>query len=203
MPLFTLANLLFDHFQFTLILGSNIPGSYAIFFFRASDFTFTTRYICSWALFPLWLSLFVPFAAISLLLSSSILGTYQPAEFIFQCHIFLPFRTVHGDLKARMLKWFAILPDQGSNLGPLHWELRVLATGPPGKSLPVSLCLSFYLNKLRLFRNLESAVNILVITFHVTSLNPSLRESELHPQENLIKLHMRFLSSWKLLPSTP
>ena len=25
------------------------------------------------------------------------------------------------------------LPDQGSNLGPLHWELRVLATGPPGK----------------------------------------------------------------------
>ena len=26
-------------------------------------------------------------------------------------------------------------PDQGSNLGPLHWEFRVLATGPPGKSL--------------------------------------------------------------------
>ena len=24
--------------------------------------------------------------------------------------------------------------DQGSNPGPLHWELRVLATGPPGKS---------------------------------------------------------------------
>ena len=24
--------------------------------------------------------------------------------------------------------------NQGSNLGPLHWELRVLATGPPGKS---------------------------------------------------------------------
>ena len=28
--------------------------------------------------------------------------------------------------------WF---PDQGSNPGPLHWEHRVLATGPPGKSL--------------------------------------------------------------------
>ena len=26
------------------------------------------------------------------------------------------------------------LPDQGSNPGPLHLELRVLATGPPGKS---------------------------------------------------------------------
>ena len=27
--------------------------------------------------------------------------------------------------------WF---PDQGLNLGLLHWELRVLATGPPGES---------------------------------------------------------------------
>ena len=26
------------------------------------------------------------------------------------------------------------LPDQGSNLSPQHWECRVLATGPPGKS---------------------------------------------------------------------
>ena len=26
-------------------------------------------------------------------------------------------------------------PDQGSNLGPLHWEHRVLATGLPGKPL--------------------------------------------------------------------
>ena len=26
-------------------------------------------------------------------------------------------------------------PDQGSNLGPLHWEPAVLTTGPPGKSL--------------------------------------------------------------------
>ena len=26
-------------------------------------------------------------------------------------------------------------PDQGSNLGPLQWKPRVLATGPPGKSL--------------------------------------------------------------------
>ena len=27
--------------------------------------------------------------------------------------------------------WF---PDQGSNLGPLHWEHGILATAPPGKS---------------------------------------------------------------------
>ena len=30
--------------------------------------------------------------------------------------------------------------DQGSNSGPLHWECRVLATGPPGKSHLVDLC---------------------------------------------------------------
>ena len=27
-----------------------------------------------------------------------------------------------------------LVPRQGSNLGPLHWEHRVLATGPPRKS---------------------------------------------------------------------
>ena len=45
---------------------------------------------------------------ISPLISCSILGTYQPGEFIFQCPMFLPFDTVHGVLKARILKWFAI-----------------------------------------------------------------------------------------------
>ena len=32
----------------------------------------------------------------------------------------------------------------GSNLGPLHWKLRVLDTGPPGKSLFFSI----FLNKI-------------------------------------------------------
>ena len=41
--------------------------------------------------------------------SSSILGTYQPWEFLFQYPIILPFHTVHGVLKARILKLFAIL----------------------------------------------------------------------------------------------
>ena len=30
-------------------------------------------------------------------------------------------------------------PNQGSNLGPLHWGFRVLATGPPGKYLSALL----------------------------------------------------------------
>ena len=59
-------------------------------------------------LFLLWLHLFMLSGVISPLFSSSILGTYWAGEFIFQCHIFLPFHTVHGVLKARILKWFAI-----------------------------------------------------------------------------------------------
>ena len=42
----------------------------------------------------------------------SILGTYQPGEFIFQCHIFSPFHTVLEVLKAIIVKWFAVpFPD--------------------------------------------------------------------------------------------
>ena len=39
--------------------------------------------------------------------SSPVASTYQPEEFIFLCPIFLSFHTVHGVLKARILKWFA------------------------------------------------------------------------------------------------
>ena len=41
-------------------------------------------------------SFFLEFFILSPLISSSILGTYRPGEFIFQCLIFLPFHTVHG-----------------------------------------------------------------------------------------------------------
>ena len=46
--------------------------------------------------FSLWLCLFIPSGVISPLTSSSILGTYRPGKFIFQCPIFLAFHTVHG-----------------------------------------------------------------------------------------------------------
>ena len=77
-------------------------------FFTASDLTSTTRHIRNGALFSLWPSHFILSGAISLLFPSSILDTYWPGEFIFQCPIFLPFHTVHRVLKARTLKWFAI-----------------------------------------------------------------------------------------------
>ena len=63
---------------------------------------------------------------ISPLISSSILGTYQPEEFIFQCPIFLPFHTVHGVLKARNLKWFAIPFSSGPHsVRTLHRDLSI------------------------------------------------------------------------------
>ena len=119
--------------QFTLIHGPNISGSYAILFFTASNFSFTTRHIHSWALFALWPRLFILSRVISPLISSSILGTYRPGEFLFQCPIILPFHTVHGVLKARTLKCFAIpfssrprfvrtLHDDPSILGGPTWH---------------------------------------------------------------------------------
>ena len=96
------------HFRFALIHGPNIPGSCAILPFTASDFTSIISHIHNWALFSLWLSLFILPGAIFPLFSSSIFGIYQPGEFIFQCYIFWPFHTIHGVLKARILKWSAI-----------------------------------------------------------------------------------------------
>ena len=64
-----------------------IPAPYATSITRRSHY---------WALFSLWLSLLILFMAVPPLFSSSLLGTYRPGEFIFQCHIFLPFHTVHG-----------------------------------------------------------------------------------------------------------
>ena len=80
-----------DHFQFALIHGPNIPGSYTILLFTASDFTSITSHIHNWVLFLLWLCPFILFGVISPLISSSIFGTYQPGEFIFQCPIFFVF----------------------------------------------------------------------------------------------------------------
>jgi len=65
-------------------------------FFTALDCTSITIHIHNWALFLFWLHLFILSRVISPLFSSSILGTYWPGEFIFQCHIFLPFHIFMG-----------------------------------------------------------------------------------------------------------
>ena len=74
MLMFTLA---ISCLAMSLIHRPDVPGSYAILFFTALDCTFTTRHIHNWALYPLRLSLFIPFGAMSPLFSSSILDTYN------------------------------------------------------------------------------------------------------------------------------
>ena len=101
-------HLLFDHFQFALIHGPDVPGSCAILLFTASDLASITSHIHNWVLILLWLHPFILSGVISPLISSSILGTYWPGEFLFQYPVILPFHTVHGVLKARTLKWLAI-----------------------------------------------------------------------------------------------
>ena len=74
-----------------LIHGPNIPGSYAILLYTALNFSSITSHIYNRVLFLLWLHLFILSGVISPLISSSILGTYWPGEFIFQCPIFFLF----------------------------------------------------------------------------------------------------------------
>ena len=101
--------------QFALIRGPNIPGSYAVLLFTASDFVSITSFIHNCVLFLLWLHLFILSGVVSPLISSSIMGTYQLGGLIFQCPIFLPFHTLHGVIKTRILKWFAIAFSSGTH----------------------------------------------------------------------------------------
>ena len=65
-------HLLFDHFQFALIHGPNIPCSYAILLCTASDLASIISHNHNWVLFLLWLHPFILSGVISLLISSSI-----------------------------------------------------------------------------------------------------------------------------------
>ena len=94
--------------QFILIHGPNIPSFYAILFFTALDFTFSTRPIHILALFPLWPSPFILYRAVPLLFPSSTLDICQRGELTFWCHVFLPFHIFLGVLEATVLKWFAL-----------------------------------------------------------------------------------------------
>ena len=108
MSMFTLAISCLITLIFTLIHGPNIPGSYAILLFTASDFTSFTCHIQNWALFcfgsafSFFLELLLHFSPVAYW-APTLLGSSS-----FSVTSFLPFHTVHGVLKARILKWLAI-----------------------------------------------------------------------------------------------
>ena len=84
-----------------MIHGPNIPGSYAILLFTASGLASITRHIHSWVLFLLWLHPFILSRVISPLISSRILGTYRPGEFLFPYPIILLAYNLESILKSR------------------------------------------------------------------------------------------------------
>ena len=75
-------HLLFDHFQFALIHGPNIPGSYTVLVFTALDFISIISHIHNWVLFLLWLRLFILSGIISSLIYSSILEYRMHTEML-------------------------------------------------------------------------------------------------------------------------
>ena len=87
-------------FHFPMQYYSLQPGLY---FYHQSCPQLGVVFAFSPSLHSLW--------SISPLFSNRILGTYWPGEFIFQCRIFLPFHTIPGVLKAKILKWLAIPVD--------------------------------------------------------------------------------------------
>ena len=60
----------------------------------------------------------------------------SPPFFVFSFFLYLAVLGLSFGIQDLLVAPYRIsFPDRGSNLDPLHWEHRVLATGSPGKSL--------------------------------------------------------------------
>ena len=106
----------------------------AILFFTASDFTSITSHTHNWKLFSLWLCLFILSGVISPLFSSSLLGTYWPGEFIFQCHMFCLAYCSWGS-QGKNTEVFAVPFSRGPCfVRTLHYDPSVLGDPTQGHS---------------------------------------------------------------------
>ena len=86
MSMFTLAIFCFttSDLPWFMDITFQIPMQYCSYI---SDLASINSHIHNWVLFLLWLCLLILSRVISPHFSSSILGIYQPGEFIFHCHI--------------------------------------------------------------------------------------------------------------------
>jgi len=119
-----------DYIQFTLIHELNIPGSYAILFFTASDLTSTphTSAVECCFFFCLVISFFLELLVISL--CSSLVAYWTPSD-LGGAHLLvlylLPFHTVDGFLQARILEWVVTFSSSGlCFIRTLHSDLSIL-----------------------------------------------------------------------------
>ena len=118
-------HLLFDHFQFALIHGPNIPGSYlycsftALTLFPALVTSTPGCCFCFGSVSSFFLKLFLHFSPVPYWAPTW--GVHLSVSYL------LAFHTVHGVLKARILKWFAIPFSSGPHSVPsLHHDPPVL-----------------------------------------------------------------------------
>ena len=122
--------------QFTLIHGPNIPGSYAILFFTALDFTFITRLQPQQSITLLHPSHFIVSRAISncpLLFPSSILEPFRPAVAHLLMLYLFAFSHCSWDSQGKnmrvvchsLLQWNTFC--QNSPLWPIHLGLPCTA----------------------------------------------------------------------------
>ena len=107
--------------------------TYAILFFTALYFPFTTRHTHNWVSFPLWPSCFILSGAISNC-SPRFPSTYIGHLSTWGAHLLVSgcfaFYSVQGVLVARILEWVALSSSSGPHfVSTLHCDLFVLG-GP-------------------------------------------------------------------------
>ena len=119
-----------DHFQYAwfMDLTCQVPMQYCSLQHQTlllSPVTSTTGYcFCFDSIPSFFLKLFLHWSPVAYW------TPYWPGEFLFQYPIILPFHTVHGVLKARILKRFAIPFSSGPHsVRPLHHVSSILG-GP-------------------------------------------------------------------------
>ena len=128
MPTFTLAisYLITSNLLWFMDLTFQVPMQYCSLQHRTlllPPVTSTTGYcFCFGSIPSFFLVLFLHW--------SPVVYWHRPGEFLFQYPIILPFHIVHGVLKARILKWFAISFSSGPHsVRPLHHDPSILG-GP-------------------------------------------------------------------------